>query len=188
MKPKYKPPATRGRGRPPGSKNKPKNIIEYVIRHIDDPLAAPEPPIPIRFNRLAGDEQKAWARFLNAKRTAQQVIERAAVQANLGYTQATRAPNLTTKAYADIRSKAEIAAEEMYTQMKDEDLLPDSELAKAALKRVMVILNEPAIHSIHLSAAKILLDFTKQKPATKSDVTVNAAEAFLDALDAADGA
>lgn len=56
----------------------------------------------------------------------------------------------------------------------------DEGRANAALGyAIAVVITDQLPVKDRLAAAKIVLDFTKAKPATKSEVTVNAAEAFL---------
>lgn len=60
---------------------------------------------------------------------------------------------------------------------------PDiDEMAKEALEGALTVLRGPQSQSIKLQAAKLLLEFTKAKPVTKSEVSVNAAEAWLASL------
>jgi len=58
----------------------------------------------------------------------------------------------------------------------------DDEYAVEALKTAVEIMREPCSNRDRLSAAKLVLDFTKTKPAAKSEVTIGKAEAFLESL------
>ena len=46
----------------------------------------------------------------------------------------------------------------------------------------MEIMREPGQNRDRLTAARMVLDFTKTKPATKQDVTIGKAEEFLESL------
>jgi hypothetical protein len=52
-------------------------------------------------------------------------------------------------------------------------------MAREALEGAVSVLREPTNQSSKLAAARLILEFTKSKPVAKSDVTVNAAEAWL---------
>ena len=58
----------------------------------------------------------------------------------------------------------------------------DDEYAVEALKTAVEIMREPAQNRDKLTAARMVLDFTKTKPVSKSEVTVGKAEAFLESL------
>lgn len=58
----------------------------------------------------------------------------------------------------------------------------DDEYAVEALKAAVEIMREPGQTRDRLTAARMVLDFTKTKPASKSEVTIGKAEAFLESL------
>ena len=166
---------TRGRGRPPGSKNRPK-VLEYVQKWISDPLKAP--PLGIGLHQCKpGAERSAYAQFLNAKRTHMKGENRCRVGRFIGTPRGQKEAD-----YKWIRAKAEADAERMYKALEENTLLPEDDMAKFALLSALTVLKEPASHGHKIAAARLVLDFTKQKPATKTDVSVNAAEAFLKLL------
>lgn len=57
-----------------------------------------------------------------------------------------------------------------------------SEMAEEALQGALTVLRAPASQSTKLSAAKLILEFTKTKPVAKSEVSVNKAEEWLASL------
>lgn len=57
-----------------------------------------------------------------------------------------------------------------------------SEMAEEALEGALTVLRAPASQSTKLSAAKLILEFTKSKPVAKSEVSVNKAEEWLASL------
>ena len=63
----------------------------------------------------------------------------------------------------------------------------DDEYAIEALKTSVEIMREPGQTRDRLTAARMVLDFTKTKPISKSEVTIGKAEAFLESLLADDG-
>lgn len=59
----------------------------------------------------------------------------------------------------------------------------DAGLAKEALRGLIEMARNPATkQEVRRGAFRDILDFCKQKPAQKSDVTLNSAESFLDAV------
>lgn len=83
------------------------------------------------------------------------------------------------KAWAEARRKAEIHM----ANMKKAGLMPDdNEIIEKATLATLEILEGPMNQDMKLKAANQLLTFFKAKPASKSEVTVNAAEAWLASL------
>ena len=58
--------------------------------------------------------------------------------------------------------------------------------AEEAMLGALEVLRTPTSQQVKLQAAKLLLDFTKIKPVSKSEMTVNAAEKWLDSLEPED--
>lgn len=54
--------------------------------------------------------------------------------------------------------------------------------AKEALKAAIAVMRGPVSPKDKLAAARLVLDFTKAKPAQKQDITVSKAEAWLEAV------
>lgn len=61
-------------------------------------------------------------------------------------------------------------------------LVDDSDAAKEALQSAIEVMRKPGSKQIQLSAAKLVLEYTKSKPVAKQHVTVNAAEEWLKAV------
>lgn len=57
-----------------------------------------------------------------------------------------------------------------------------TEMAEEALEGALTVLRAPASQQTKLSAAKLILEFTKTKPVAKSEVSVNKAEEWLASL------
>lgn len=82
-----------------------------------------------------------------------------------------------------IRDKAKKEAETIMEQLAKTHELPDSEAAKEALQTAIQIMRaEVETTKDRLAAAKTVLEFTKSKPAAKSEVTISKAEDFLAAI------
>lgn len=87
----------------------------------------------------------------------------------------------TLEAITPIREKAKKDAERIVAIMAEENNVDDV-YAIEALKAAVEIMREPGQNRDRLTAARMVLDFTKTKPAAKSEVTIGKAEAFLESL------
>ena len=59
---------------------------------------------------------------------------------------------------------------------------PDDTNANEAMQNALEVMRSPMNQDMRLKAAKLVLEYTKAKPVSKSEVTVNAAEAWLASL------
>jgi hypothetical protein len=87
----------------------------------------------------------------------------------------------TLEAITPIRHQAQKDAERIVAIMARDNEI-DDEYAVEALKTAVEIMREPAQNRDKLTAARMVLDFTKTKPVAKSEVTIGKAEAFLESL------
>ena len=87
----------------------------------------------------------------------------------------------TAEAIKPIREQAKQDAERIVAIMVKENQI-DDHYAVEALKTAVEIMREPGQNRDRLTAARMVLDFTKTKPAAKSEVTIGKAEAFLESL------
>ena len=91
----------------------------------------------------------------------------------------------TAISIAPIRKQAKLDAERIVKIMAKENEIDDV-YAIEALKAAVEIMREPGQNRDRLTAARMVLDFTKTKPAAKSEVTIGKAEQFLESLLVAD--
>ena len=91
----------------------------------------------------------------------------------------------TAISIAPIRKQAKLDAERIVKIMAQENEIDDV-YAIEALKAAVEIMREPGMNRDRLTAARMVLDFTKTKPAAKSEVTIGKAEQFLESLLVAD--
>lgn len=104
-------------------------------------------------------------------------------------------PDGMRKVEADQKwSEARILADKVVQKMKDEGFLPqvavpdtDDAKAEAALKEACVLALGPTEQRTKLGALRVVLEFTKKKPASSSEMTLNGAADWLNAV-AADAA
>jgi len=85
-----------------------------------------------------------------------------------------------------IRAKIRKEATEIVKIMAEKFEI-ESEYAKEALTTAVEVMRVPGETRERLAAARLVLDFTKQKPASKSEVAVSKAEDFLASLIEDDG-
>ena len=92
-------------------------------------------------------------------------------------------PDGHTKESIEIqRNQAKKDAKKVLQIMKDNGEDFEDIRAEEALEAAVEIMRTEGGARDRLSAARLVLDFTKQKPVTKSDVTVGKAEDFLENL------
>jgi len=80
-----------------------------------------------------------------------------------------------------IREKSAKEAKRIVEIMSDQYNI-DDEYAKEALEAAVRIMREPAQNRDKLTAARLVLDFCKSKPASKNELTIGRAEDFLTSL------
>lgn len=83
---------------------------------------------------------------------------------------------------------AQQRAEEIVANMKEKGVVEKDidPRAEKALEAAVTVLETTGTAQTKLAAARLILDFTKSKPAAKQDITVNKAEEWLRAVAAAD--
>jgi hypothetical protein len=80
-------------------------------------------------------------------------------------------------------AEAKESAKQTMAELEKAGLLDGAdEQAKAALEAAVEVMRSPMDQKIKLAAARLVLDFTKSKPASKTDITVNKAEEWLAAV------
>jgi phosphoribosylpyrophosphate synthetase len=89
---------------------------------------------------------------------------------------------------APLNEAARQSAKETMSKLEKAGVLvDDSEDAKEALQSAITSMRQPGSKQVGLAAAKLVLEYTKAKPASKSDITVNKAEEWLAAIAADNG-
>jgi len=87
----------------------------------------------------------------------------------------------TAEQLVPIREKARAEADKVVEIMSQQFDIND-EYSKEALRAAVSIMREPAQNRDKLTAARLVLDFTRSKPAASVEVTVGKAESFLSSL------
>lgn len=173
-------PTGRPRGRPPGVKNKPKTVEEFIHAELTSP-----PPRPARRPKRAASGP--WAGKSPEERTA---LSRKLNAANSGRRTNSQIPgkpsDLTIAQWAEVQEIARQDAKRIMQRMKDAGQVPDDPRAAEALQKTVETLRTAESAKDKIAAARLILDFTKAKPAQKSEVTVRSAEDILDEM-AGDG-
>jgi hypothetical protein len=82
-----------------------------------------------------------------------------------------------------IREQAKQDAEKVWNYMVEKKVFQaDNDVAEESVKTLVEILRLPGAEKDRISAAKALLEYTQRKPAAYSEVTLNKAETFLEAV------
>lgn len=82
-----------------------------------------------------------------------------------------------------LRKIADKEAKRIYRHMTEKKMFAaDNNVAEEALTEVISILRQPGHPKDKLAAAKTLLEYTQRKPVASSEVTLNQAETFLEAV------
>lgn len=104
--------------------------------------------------------------------------------ANRGFSSRFGIPDGMRKAEADkLNAAAAESAKETMSKLEKAGVLEDADAqAKEALETTIHIMRKPGDKKVQLAAARQVLEWTKAKPAAKSDITVNKAEAWLAAI------
>lgn len=88
---------------------------------------------------------------------------------------------LTAKEFIPLRDKIKEEAKKI-VEIMSETLKIEDQYAKEALETAVELMRVPGGSRDRLAAAKLILEFTKEKPSTKSEVTVAKAEDFLESI------
>ena len=79
-----------------------------------------------------------------------------------------------------LREQARESVTKTMSELEKAGVLDDADTqAREALETTLLIMRQPGDKKVQLSAARQVLEWTKAKPATKTDLTVNKAEAWL---------
>ena len=77
-------------------------------------------------------------------------------------------------------AEARSSAKETVQTMVEKQIISDDEKANEALETAITVMRGPSTHQKEkLSAARLVLDFTRAKPAQKSEVSITKAEDWL---------
>lgn len=167
-------PTGRPRGRPPGVKNKPKTIEAFVFAALDDPIVPPERP------KMRGGTGP-WAKMTPEERSAYSRKIAACRKRPTNQTPG-KPPDLTNAQWVAVQEIAATDAKRIIKKMRDAGQLPDDPRAVEALEETVKTLRAAESAKDKIAAARLILDFTKAKPAQKTEVTVRTHEDFLDEL------
>lgn len=170
-------PTGRPRGRPPGVKNKPKTVEQFVFDAVSNPIKAPVRPAKKAHGTgpwagMTPEERSAYARKIRGTDSNQI---------------AGKPKHLTNAEWAEVKQQAANEAHRIFKKMKDAGQLPDDPMAQEALQKTLTALREASTVKDTVAAARLILDFTKTKPVQKTEVTVRSAEDILDEMAEDDG-
>lgn len=172
----------RPRGRPPGAKNKPKTLEAYLSAAMAITELPPKPaPRPKDQSKVRLGNSNRLNRLTPEERSAN---GRKAVAARK--THAARAEGTptgwATHEYAPLLKEAEREAKRIYRKMEQDGTLPEDPLAREALLEVLKLMRLPGDKKLKHSLARTILEYRLAKPTSKQDVTIRTAEEWLDDL------
>lgn len=167
-------PTGRPRGRPPGAKNRPKTIEAFVFQALESSI---QPPPRSTNNGQIG----VWEKLDAGERAANSAKIRAARKRPTKQTPG-KPRDLTNKQWAVVQEVAASDAKSIIKTMRCAGQLPDDPRAVEALEKTLRVLRSAESAKDKSAAARLILDFTKAKPAQKSEVTIRTHEDFLDEL------
>jgi len=90
--------------------------------------------------------------------------------------------HLTNAQWAAVQEEAKRDAKRIISKMKDAGQLPDDPRAVEALEKAVTTLRTSQSPKDVAALGRLILDFTKPKPAQKVDHTVRSAEDILDEM------
>lgn len=167
----------RPRGRPKGSKNKPKTLEAWVEKAVSgETVIQPQP------SKKTGQKRQYNSKLTFEQRSMKARKARAAQGRLTAPPLPGKPAKLTRVEYAQVVDKAHAEAKRIMKIMEQNGQTPDDEMAKKAILAAFEMISEPLTARDRLAAIRTVLDFTKTKPATKTDVTVKTAEEFLDEI------
>lgn len=169
----------RPRGRPKGSKNKPKTAEDFIL----ESLTNPPPPPPRkkaggkgRFSNMTPEERKAAGVAMAAARKAKigdsfgQGRKRGSCKAR------------TAEQQAQFVAEQTLEVKRIIKKMAAAGDLPDDPRAEEALATGLTILRTSESEERKLKAAGLLLTWLKPKPTAKVEHTIKTAEDLLDEM------
>jgi hypothetical protein len=167
------------RGRPKGSLNKPKTLEAFLAQAMTVTLPPKPPPKPKNQNLVRPGNNLT-------KGTPEERSARSRKAALSRKTHAGRAPGTPphwgTKEYEPLRAEAEREAKRIYNIMDKEGVLPEDPLAREALQEALKLMRSPGDKKFKHSVLRTILEYRLAKPTSKQDITVRTAEDWLDEI------
>lgn len=176
----------RPRGRPKGAKNLPKTLDELIVQSLESPRKpSPRPPKPKP--KVEGRENYL-SKLKREDPEKLREIQRLGVKASskAGRKPKGIPPKTTNREFAIQKDEARKIAHRIYKQMDLEGALPENPIARKAMKTALEMLAEDNSTRDKLSIVRTLLEFNHSKPASTQNVNLRTAEDFLDELAAED--
>lgn len=152
-------------------------------RHIRTPRSWRKPPdkAPVKSPERAERLRRQWAdpkwraRMLEGMKTRRKPTR---AESGVGIPRGMRRLQ-----YKTFRKQARLEATLLMKKLDEAGVLDDADdQAREALHTAISVMRGPESAKDKLAAARLVLDFTKAKPAQKQDITLNKAEAWLEAV------
>ena len=179
--------APRKRGRPKGSKNRPKTLASFISKAITEPYAPPEPkPAGPKPRKKGGkgiwdklktpEERSAYAKKIRAKVTPEG-LKRSGRKLHT--------PNgWDAQSYAAAKKRAKRDAKAFAEKLDAAGHLPSDPIARFCILECLELMRTPGSRNLTLACAKTLLEYLVPKPAKKTALQLKSESgaAWLDAL------
>lgn len=166
-------PTGRPRGRPPGAKNVPR-IEDFIAETLASKVKPPE------ITRMKA--RGPWANMTPEERSEYARSLRARQKENFGGKPTGVPRSMSVAQYEALKAEQRPIVKRIMKKMADKGQLPEDPRAVEALEESLMVLRTAENQKTKLSAARLLLDFTKAKPTQKIEHTVKTAEDYLDEL------
>jgi hypothetical protein len=127
---------------------------------------------------MTPDERKAYSAKLVAARKGNRALTNTNIPG--------KPRDLTNAQWAEVKKQAARDAKRIIAKMKDAGQLPDDPRAQEALTKAVETLRASENPKDVAALGRLILDFTKAKPAQRIEATVRTAEDILDEMAADD--
>ncbi|AYJ85536.1 hypothetical protein D3Y57_05505 [Sphingomonas paeninsulae] len=190
------PPKNKG-GRPKGSKSRPKWLLEELAAAPKRPVGRPkgsahkpktfaafiaEPSVTLPPSEPKPKRSFVW-KVSPAKRRKRYSSKKMSAMALTNTPNKRGVPSgMSIKDSIRLKDKALTEAKRIFKIMDKEGLIPDDQMARTALLTAFTMMKEQNTTRDKLACVRTVLEFTKNKPTTKTDITIKTAEDFLNEI------
>ena len=170
------------RGRPPGAKNKPKTIEQFILAHTVSRPTIPEPKKkakPRGWQAIGTPEERtAKAKMYAARRAEKLPIHNTVPRPEYRG----RPIGMTGEQFGKLKKQVAPDVKRILKKMATTGELPEDEASRLVLDKALKTFMDVTSPKDIVSLGRLVLDFSKAKPAQKIDVTTRTHEDFLDEL------
>jgi hypothetical protein len=187
-------------GRPRGSKNRPKWILDELKKLPKRPVGRPKgatnrpatleelidqagtyktPTRPIRHRAKRRDTVEPY--YARLKREDPERLRAICASTNAARPKGAP-PHMTKRQWAIVLDEAHKLARKIMNKLDEEGALPENKIAREAMQQAITMLASDISSKDKLSVIRTLLEYNMAKPAATSNLNIKTAEDFLDDL------